>query len=102
MEKILQDLILFMSPLANSGFVGFIYVITALMLATFTGMPLFIRLSLALPIFMTAMIFLTIPTTMPVPFEQVVIVRLSHLVFMFSLIVNAIFYAIAKRKRKVR
>jgi hypothetical protein len=101
MEKILNDLIVFISPLASSNFVGVVYVLTAFMLATFTGMPLFIRLSLALPIFMTAMIFLTIPSTIPVPYEQVVIVRLSHLIFMASLIVNATFYAIAKKKKRM-
>jgi|WetSurSiteA1Bulk_404760.scaffolds.fasta_scaffold99442_2 hypothetical protein len=100
MEDFLNDIIRFISPLANSDFVGAIYIITAFMLATFTGMPIFIRLSLALPIFMTAIIFITLPNTIPVPYEQVVLVRISHLIFMLALIINAIFYAIAKKKRK--
>lgn len=102
MEQYLHTIFKFISPFADADFVGMVYVITCIMIISVTGMPLFIRLSLALPLAVTGIVFIFIPDTIPVQYEQVVLVRLSHLVFMLSLIINSIFYGIVKRKRMVR
>ena len=99
MENFSADIFRWISPLANADFVGVIYLISCMMILFLTGMPIIIRFSLAFPLAITGLIFLLVPTTMPIPYEQVVLVRLSHLVFMLSMIINCTLYAIAKRKR---
>jgi hypothetical protein len=93
------DFVALLSPLAHPHVLAVIYFLSALSIISIRTMPPLIRLSIALPMFLTMFIYTIFSDVIPAPYEQIVIVRLSQALVMAAIIINAIIYTIAKSRK---
>lgn len=79
-------------------FMSILYITGAFCIWYVTPMPLLIRMSLATPLFMTAIIYFIVDF---IPFDfyiQSSLIRLGNFSFMVSLICNAVLYEYARKR----
>jgi len=91
------DFVALLSPLAHPHILAIIYFLATISILCVKTMPFLIRVSIALPMFLTVIIYSIFSDVIPAPYEQIVIIRLSQALVMVSIILNSIIYIIAKR-----